>query len=321
MHPRPCLFLPLVLGLALTPGARAQTTVHRGFAIDRFEPAERGSDWFVLESVDWGGSVRPSAGAIMELANRPLVLYDPSGDEHTVVIENQLFLHLGGALALDDTFRVAVNLPIALAQSGSLGVIGDDQFPGPDSATLGDLRLSGDLRVLGGRGRALSLAIGASVFLPTGSRDQYSGDGSVRLAPHFLAGGRWGDLQYAARLGFHYRAMDDSLDRVSLGSELTAAVAVGVRTWGDRLLLGPELYGSTVVSDSSLMFARRTTPIEVLLGGHLSLPEGWRIRGGVGVGVSRGLGSPAVRAIAGLEWTPDPGPAEAPSGMMDAEVL
>src|SRR3974390_1204427 len=56
--------------------ARAQS---QGFAIDRFDPSERGSDWFVLESLDLRGHVRPAAGLVMEYAYRPLVIYNQDG--------------------------------------------------------------------------------------------------------------------------------------------------------------------------------------------------------------------------------------------------
>src|SRR5687768_7976048 len=75
-----------------------------GFAIDRFDPSERGSDWFVLESVDWSGKVRPSIGLVADFANKPLVLYDTNGEEQTVIVENQLFFHVGASLALGDMF-------------------------------------------------------------------------------------------------------------------------------------------------------------------------------------------------------------------------
>src|SRR5262245_16741406 len=114
--------------------ALAQTT-QNGFAIDRFDPSERGSDWFVVESVDWSGKVRPSIGLIGDFANKPLVLYDNDGDERTVIVENQFFFHVGASLALGDMFRAGVNLPIGLAQSGDMGVIGESSFPPPDSAT------------------------------------------------------------------------------------------------------------------------------------------------------------------------------------------
>jgi hypothetical protein len=124
----------------------------------------------------------------------------------------------------------------------------------------------------------------------------------VRLLPELVAGARAGRFQAAAKLGFQYRALEDALNGAAIGSEVVFAVAAGVRVADDRLLLGPELYGSTVVSESGAAFARRTTPIEALFSGHYALPAGWRAHAGVGLGLTQGLGAPAVRVVAGVEW-------------------
>jgi OOP family OmpA-OmpF porin len=315
---------PFAVGAALILAATPAFSqmAQPGFAIDRFDPSERGSDWFVLESVDWSGKARPAFGLVADFANKPLVQYDEDGEERFVIIENQLFFHLGGSLALGNMFRAGVSVPIGLAQSGDLGMIGESSFPPPDSAALGDVRLSGDLRVVGGPGRPFNLGIGVSVFLPTGKRDQYSGDEELRLQPHLLVGGRGGNVQYGLKAGFHYRGLEDTLDQTVLGSEVFAAAALGVRVAKDKVLIGPELYGSTVVSDSDAMFERRTTPLEALLGAHVWLGGGWKLRGGVAFGLSRGVGSPLVRGVAGLEWvqTDEPPPPDRDrDGVLDRE--
>src|SRR5262245_48543198 len=92
-----------VLLVAAVPLARAQTTTDsNGFAIDRFEPAEAGSDWFVLESVDWKGNLRPSVGLVLDLANKPLVVYNSDGSQRTVVVNNQFFTHVNASLTVID---------------------------------------------------------------------------------------------------------------------------------------------------------------------------------------------------------------------------
>jgi outer membrane protein OmpA-like peptidoglycan-associated protein len=291
----------LALGAA-TSTARAQQ-MEAGFAIDRFDPAERGSDWFVLDSVEWAGHLRAAVGLVADFAHRPLVVYDERDRVTAAIVDNQLFTHVGGSLVVRDRFRLGVGLPVALSQSGQLGTNNGSMFPPPDAAALGDLRLGAAFRALGGPGKPVSLAFGVSAFLPTGKREQYSGDGKLRLLPHALLGGGVGRLRYAARLGFQYRGLDDAMDGAPIGSELTAAAALGVRLLGDRLLVGPELYGSTVISESGAAFDTRTSPIEALLGAHLAFGRGWRARAGAGPGLSKGLGSPTFRLVAGLEWS------------------
>src|SRR5262249_40476549 len=102
----------LVGAIVASPTARAQTTVHQlGFAIDRFDPAEAGSDWFVLESVDWEGKARPSVGLVLDLANKPLVLYNADGSQRTIVVENQFYTHVNASLTLIDRLRFGLSIP------------------------------------------------------------------------------------------------------------------------------------------------------------------------------------------------------------------
>src|SRR4051812_48062334 len=73
--------------LAATP-ASAQPAAH-GFSLDRFEPSAGGSDWFVLESLDFRGNGRPSLGVVGEWAWKPLVLYNRSDEEVATVVDQQ----------------------------------------------------------------------------------------------------------------------------------------------------------------------------------------------------------------------------------------
>ncbi len=52
-----------------------------GFAINRFEPAERGSDWFSQDSLNILGHGRFAFGLTGDWAHQPLVMYGTDGDE------------------------------------------------------------------------------------------------------------------------------------------------------------------------------------------------------------------------------------------------
>ena len=95
--------------LALLPSvANAQSD---GFAINRFDPAERGSDWFAADSLDLSGHGRLMLGATGDFGEKPLVLYDRDGDPLRNIIEHQLFVHVGGTLVIWDRLRQGVTLP------------------------------------------------------------------------------------------------------------------------------------------------------------------------------------------------------------------
>lgn len=256
--------LPLTILAGLENAAHAQES---GFALDRFEPSERGSGWFVNDTLDFRGKVRPAIGVVADYGYKPLVVYDrQSGDERSALVRHQLFLHAGGSLVLWDCLRLGVNLPIAAYQDGESGrvlVNGTVQsFQPADQAALGDLRLSADLRLLGETTDAFTLALGVRGWAPTGDRAQFTSDNTFRVAPQLLAAGEVGAFVYSARVSMMYRSLDESFGGLQLGSELSGAAAIGIRAVDRRLILGPEAWTSTVVTGTDTFFSKRSTPVE-----------------------------------------------------------
>ena len=72
------------------------------------------------------------------------------------------------------------------------------------------------------------------------------------LMLHFswLAGGApdIGWFSYAANVGFNYRSLTDNFGGTSLCSEFVFGASAGVHAADRHLLVGPELYGSTIVT-------------------------------------------------------------------------
>lgn len=301
----------LALG-ALANSAAAQTA--RGFAVNRFDPSERGSDWFVLESLDLRGNERVALGVVGEWAYRPLALYRLDGAHAYSIVRNQFFLHPGASYTLWGRLRLGLDLPVQAYADGNDGVVEGVTYARPASATaLGDVRLGADVRLFGNYGDVLSGAVGVQAFLPVGQPDSYAGDGGARLASRALLAGEIGGLTYAGKVGLQYRHRSELIDRSPIGSELSFAAALGARLFGRRLLVGPELYGSSVI-EGSATFARRTTPVEGLLGGHYAFTPEWRLGAGVSSGLTRGYGAAAWRGVLSLEWVARAEPPRPPDG-------
>jgi outer membrane protein OmpA-like peptidoglycan-associated protein len=276
----------------------------QGFALNRFEPSERGSEWFVLDSLDLRGEGRVAVGAIGDWAHKPLALYARDGSEANALVQDQAFIHLGAGVTLGNRFRLSASVPVAVLQSGEQATLGATTYPPPSGASIGDLRFGADARLLGVFGDPVTLAIGLAVHAPTGSRDEYTGDGKVRLSPRVLGAGEAGPLVYAVKLAAEYRALDESFADSPIGTDLLFAVAAGVRAASKNLVIGPELYGSTVATSGDALFKKRTTPVELLIGGHGTIANDFRIGAGIGPGLTRGFGTPQFRALLSAEWTP-----------------
>ena len=299
------LLLPVLLPvLGLLGGQSSAAAQSTGFALDRFEPSERGSDWFANESLDLRGSARPALGIVGDYAWKPLVFYDASGNEQAVIVRHQLFAHLGGGLVLFDRLRLAASVPILAYDKGQSFIVGSTLLSNSNKAAFGDLRFGADLRLLGSYGDAFTLALGAQLWLPTGSQAAFASDGKLRVRPRMMAAGDVGPIAYAAQVGFNYRGRKDDVAGTPYGNELGFSAALGVRALDKTLLIGPELFGSTLVSDGNA-FKKRGTPLELIFTAKYHVTRDLRIGAGAGPGLSRGLGEPAVRLLASLEWFPD----------------
>lgn len=300
----------LCIALALfTQGtARAQQA---GFSVDRFEPAERGSEWFVSDSLDLRGKLRPFAGITAEGAYRPLVIYKPDGDVRSSVVRDQVFFHLGGSLVLFDRFRIAATLPLQVFADGHAGRINGQFYPAPENSfAIGDMRFSSDVRLFGTYGDPITAAVGLQVTAPTGDTASYTGDGDARIQPRVSIAGDVSLVTYALRAGYQYRGRSEVFAGNRIGSELVFSLAAGARLLNKSLVIGPELYGSTVVDDGAA-FSARSTPVEGLLGGHWTI-SGLRLGGGLATGLSRGYGSPVFRWVLGVEYAPEYAPPAKP---------
>ena len=275
-----------------------------GFAVDRFEPAERGSQFFVADTLDFRGDLRPAFGAVLDYGYKPLLVYDRNGDERAAIVRHQLFTHLGGAITIANRFRFAANLPIALYQDGDDPVVNGGRLRGADKPAFGDVRLAADARILGEYGDVFTLAAGVRAWLPTGSKSQFTSDGSTRIAPQVMAAGDIGPLTYAARVALVYRGRDDAYAGSSLGSTLDGSAGLGLKTLQNKLVIGPEIYASSVFTDSDSFFKTRGTPAEWLFGAHYDVLKDIRAGAGIGGGLTRGYGAPQLRALFSIEYVP-----------------
>jgi len=315
LRPLACALLSALSVSAAGGLAEAQVNPQRaqGFGINRFDPSDRGSEWFASDSLDMRGHLRFAAGLVSDYAYKPLVLYSLDGQEQAAIVEHQLFWHLGAALTLFNKVKIGVDIPFAVYNAGDTGTLVGAQpgaqddlvFEAPHGRPFGDIRLSGAYQLFGAYNKVLTVAAGANLYLPTGDAAGYTGDDSLRFMPFGAASGSKGFLTYAGRLGIMIRPGAGAGFDDASGPELSFGLAGGVKVMGGKLVIGPELYGTTVFTEFA---SNRATAVDVLLGGHYvlpkigTLPEGFRAGAALGPGLSHGVGTPLLRFVATVEW-------------------
>lgn len=303
-------------GLLTTAAHAAPTTT--GFALDRYRPAEAGSDWFAVESLDLRGDARLALSLVADVASRPLVLYGAGGEELVPLVDGQFFYHVEASLNLWSRLRLALSVPLLVYSQGSsgqldeLGGVAEVPVSSADGSGLGDVRAALDLRLLGSYPGPFSLAVGARVHAATGSERQFTSDGRARFEGRLMWAGQPGWFSYAAHVGTLLHGERDNFAGEAFGTDLTFAGALGVSLARGRLRLGPEVYGETVISDGGDGFLyRATTPIEALFGAKLQVADTVRLGAAAGRGFTRGMGAPRFRFLASLDWFAKPKPRSA----------
>jgi OOP family OmpA-OmpF porin len=296
----------VLVGIVATTG-RAAAQEQAGYAANHFNPSERGSRWFALDSLEIEGDGRLALGVVNDLSYRPLVHYASDGDADNSIIRNQYVMHAGGSAVLGNRVRLAIDVPIQLFADGHTTVIqGITHRPAEDVA-VGDVRLSADVRLVGSSTGPGALALGASLFAPSGSPSAYTGDGKPRVEPRIAFAGRVSSFAYAAKLGAMLRGRDESFGDGAIGHALTAGLSAGVLLADGKVLLGPELFGEQGLTGGS-----KVTPIEAILGLHANVASDVRVGLGGGVGLNRDYGAPVARGLLSLEWVPGDAAPEAP---------
>src|SRR5260221_7290189 len=132
-----------VLGAAFAPKTAEAEQVAQGFASDRYNPSESGSDWLALDSLDIYGHMRLSLRVDVQYSLKPFVAETDDKTERAVVVRDSLIIHPAVSMVLWDRVRFGFMLPINAGQDGDNGRIGGTSFVSPDGTGNGDVRFSG----------------------------------------------------------------------------------------------------------------------------------------------------------------------------------
>lgn len=269
--------------------------------IERFEPAERGSRFFVADSLELDGNLRFTTGVVTSYGSELRTFRQTSGAAPPALIAQSVWIHPGASLVLSPGARFSIDVPVAL-QSGSAVASAGTLYPEPASPRLGDVRGSFDMRLLGRERSDVNgavVAAGVSAYVPTGSAEAYASDDFARFALRLATSVKGGPIRVAARVGYMYRRADLApIAGVQIGSEANGVLAAGYE-YGP-IVIGPEVYGSTILDDA---FKKKSTPIEVLAGAHVRVGP-FQLGVGIGTAVVPGLGAARGRGVLSIEWTP-----------------
>ncbi|MBO6933920.1 MAG: OmpA family protein [Deltaproteobacteria bacterium] len=308
---RPSLALVLSISalavLASARGANAQRA-----PLNRFSASETPEDDFHLSRPTDLGHLRWGAQLHLDYAHDPLVwegdLGDAGSEEHRIV-DHQFNATVGLSLGLFDRLVIYAGVPITLEQAGDdpadLLAAGIDLSA--DGPGVGDAYLGARLRIFGEADDPAAIGLQVTGTFPTAGNDQrLLGDEFLTIHPELLFEGRLaGSARIVFDAGVRIRENTSSASNLAFGDELTFGLGFVVPVWSDEdgshLDLHAQVYGSTTFEDA---FTRETTPFEGILGAKFFHETGVIAGLGAGPGLTRGFGSPDVRAVAMVGYTP-----------------
>ena len=303
-----------VLGAAVAFPAVAEAQQSGQVDLPKFDPAPAGDRFFGVPSPFAPGKLTFHGGLVLDYAHDPLVLEDSNGKLLGKIIEHQMFLHVNVAFSIINRIEINADMPFALLNSGDGtvsggGFTGANVFKSPNQAGVGDLRLGARFRLFGDYYDPFQIGLGGYVWLPTATDGDYIGSG-VRGQPQLLVGGRADRFIYSVMLGPELR-QPRTVGGVKVSHQFDWGAGVGLLLGTQRQFqIGIETTGGVTLTETST----RSTNAEALVGAKYRIINPVEIGAGVGPGFASGIGTPDVRAVFNLFYTPEP-----PKGVGDRD--
>lgn len=280
-----------------------------GFDLDRHRAATFGSDGLTLERPTSLERGKVGASLTLSYARNPLVETLRAGDgaaiETRSLVRNQFNGALSLAYGLFDRVSVHGTLPFSVLQSGD-AASASSFLPTAGSTAIGDVRLGGRVRLMGGlEGDEPSkggLGLDVSVLLPTGSTASYLSDGNVRGEARLLGELLPTRFLYAgANVGVMLRP-GVALGPDALGSSLIVGAGAGYRDALDKMRLGIEANSDIAFAGSE---GASSAAVEAYAVASWRFLRGFQATVGAGPGLTDAIGTATWRGLVRVGWSPN----------------
>jgi MYXO-CTERM domain-containing protein len=298
--------LPVVLAAlgVLWPGSAHAQRRTDGFRVDRFEMAPSVEDGLVVQDPAVLGHLAWSVSAALGFTNTLLrVVPRLSSDDGVDVVGTRLSAYLDFAVGLRERFELNAAVPFAVAQASESGTAAGIMLRSAGMSAVGDARVGGSV-LLWGRRAGSQVGLAATLAIPVGSKASFTGDG--RVGGELLATAGFAAPRYRVLVNAGVRLRPE-LDYITSdqGTELIGRAGVFVPVANQRLVTSLEL---DLIARASGRDAYRAlgSPILPMLGARYHFAGGVRAGAGVGLGVTEAPGSPAVRVLVTIGYSPEP---------------
>lgn len=299
----------------LASPALAQDSAFDGeFSVQRFNPAPGPRNFITTRGNRQDGKMAWSAGFVASYAYEPFVVEscisetncddeNATNPEDVPVVENLATADVMGSLTVIPELQLGLRVPVTYSDGQGLTEEGLGKEDGLSAVGLGDIELEGKYRFYGAATDPITAGAGLFVTAPLGTTtagEAYIGDELPTFGVRAIGDFKFGPATVGANLVGVWRKKG-RVGSTELGPELRYNV-------GARYAVSPVIdvlvdgFGSTGFSAEN-----GTNALEALLGFGVGPAKGpFRITGGAGTGVLRGVGVPTFRGYVGFIWVDEP---------------
>ena len=295
-----------LFAFAWVGAAQAQSLTGKtdGFRVDRFEMAPSVEDGLVVQDPSVLHHMAWSMNAALGFTDTLLRVVPKTSDNNAVnVIGPRLSAYLDFAMGLRERFELNVAVPFAVVQSTQSGTAAGIMLNNAGAGAVGDARVGGSV-LLYGRTAGPQVGLAATLAVPVGSQNSFTGDHGVGAELLATAGFAGPGYRVIVNGGVRYRPEADYVTS-DQGTELVGRAGVLVPVGSQRLMTSLE-FDLMARASGRDAFTALGSPILALLGARYHFPGGLRTGAGVGVGLTEAPGSPAVRALVTVGYSPEP---------------
>jgi uncharacterized protein (TIGR03382 family) len=296
----------LAMSWAAPATAHAQVPMKTdGFRVDRFELAPSVEDGIVVQDPAVLRNMLWSVNATLGFTNTILrVTPSASSDTGIDVVGPRLSAYLDFAMGFAGRFEVNASLPFALTQSTEPGLAAGIMVNEASRTAVGDGRIGGSVLIYG-KQTGPQAGLAGSLIVPVGSEDAFTGDGGVGAEVVATGGYARPEYRLIANAGVRIRPEADYITS-NQGTEFIGRAGVIVPLLDKRLATSLEFDVLARSTKYDGVNAEYGAPILALLGARYHFASGIRAGAGIGMGLTEAPGSPAVRALLTIGYSPEP---------------
>lgn len=275
-----------------------------------FNPATDGGKYMTVHQSktlsQWGFNV----GMYTNYAYEPLEYADPAGRRRRGIVDDLLTADFQAAIGWTDWFTMGINFPLIIWETFyNPNVLAATTQKQSFWAKPGDLRVEMKFRLLDIDKYHIGLAVVPFFYLPTGKSSTFLGNGMWSPGGKVVVDGNIKDRVFLS-LNAGYRNYQETRYDVNnadavIDDTMELGLGVNVRITDSWAMLG-EVYSETMLSN--IYGSELQSPTEFLVGGRWTpqkTAKGLGVTLAGGRGITRGIGSPDIRIVAGVNYRRD----------------